>query len=58
MKETNKKGIDVKSVLHKQSGSGSSNGSDDRIRKLETTVFRFFGFLLGALLTHIILQML
>lgn len=46
----------VSPVFDKQSNQRAADSTEHRIDKLETTIFRLFGFLLGMILTHIIIH--
>ena len=50
MKER-KNGVEV---LNNQSDNTSQDSTNKRIDKLEATVFRMFGFLLGMFLVHLL----
>ena len=43
-------------MFHEQRDKRPNRSTNDRIDKLETTVYLLFGFLLGMLLTHIIIH--
>lgn len=49
---------DTGEMLDEQSNHASQNRTDKRIDKLETTVFRLFGFLLGMLIVRLLSHIL
>lgn len=48
---------DLSEMLDKKCSERADHSTKERIEKLEVTVFRFLGFLLGALLTHILIHL-
>ena len=56
MKKPLDEGDDLIKMLHEQRYKRSHRSTEDRIEKLETTIYLLFGFLLGMLLTHIVIH--
>ena len=56
MKKPLDKRDDPIEMFHEQCENSPNRSTEDRIDKLETTVYLLFGFLLGMLLTHIVIH--
>lgn len=56
MKEPLDKRDDPIEMFHEQRYKRSHRSTENRIDKLETTIYLLFGFLLGMLLTHIVIH--
>lgn len=51
------KSDDLAEMLDEKRDEIAEHSTEERIKKLEATVFRLFGFLLGAILTHILIHL-
>ena len=58
MKKSNKACPDFFPVFNKQRKERTKQSTEERLKKLETTLFFLFGLLFGMILTHIVIHSL